>query len=138
MDNMNTPIGKFLYLSKVFDTFDHQIPIKKLEYYGLHGLSINLMENYLPKRKQYVEIDYSDSDMFDLTTGVPQGSILGPLLFIIYMNDIAYASKMFDFIIFAYDTTLSTTITIVVRTSTDQTTSDILNNELSMGKNWLK
>ncbi len=76
--------------------------------------------------------------MLDLTTGVPQVSILDPLLFIIYMNDIDHASKMFDFIIYADDTTLSTTIEIVTRTTTDLTTSDILNNELSMVNNWLK
>ncbi len=77
------------------------------------------MESYLINRKQYVEIDDSKSDMLNLTTGVPQGSILGPLLFIIYMNVIAHSSKMFDFIIYADDTTLSTTIEIVVRTTTN-------------------
>ncbi len=76
--------------------------------------------------------------MLDLTTWEPRGSILGPLLFIIYMNDIAHASKMFHFIIYANDTTLSTTIEIVIRTTTDLTTSDILNNELSMVNNCLK
>ncbi len=75
--------------------------------------------------------------MLDLTTGVPQGSILGALLFIIYMNDIAHASKMFDFIIYADDTTLFTIIEIVVRSTTDLTISVILNNELSMVNNWL-
>ncbi len=74
------------------------------------------MESYLSNRKHYVEIDDSDSDMLDLTTGLPQESILGPLLFIIYMNDMAQSSKLFDFIIYADDTTLSTTIEIVFRT----------------------
>ncbi len=96
------------------------------------------MESHLLNRKQYVEIDDSDSDMLILTTGVPQVSILGPLLFIIYMNDIAYASKLFDFIINADDTTLSTTTEIVVKTTTTLPISDILNNELSMVNNWLK
>ncbi len=96
------------------------------------------MESYLLNRKQYVEIDYSDSDMLILTTGVPQGSILGPLLFIIYMNDIAHASKLLDFIIYADDTTLSTTIEIVVKTTTNLPISDILDNELSMVNKWLK
>ncbi len=96
------------------------------------------MEIYLSNRKQYVEIDDSDFDMLDLTTGVPQGSILGPLLFIIYMNDIAQSSKLFDFIIYADDTTLSTTIEIVVRTTTNVPINDVLNNELSMVNNWLK
>ncbi len=73
--------------------------------------------------------------MLDLTTGVPQGSILGPLLFIIYMNNIAQSSKLFDFIIYADDTTLSTTIEVVVRTTTNVHGSDILNNELSMVNN---
>ncbi len=107
-------------------------------------MSIELIESYLSNRKQYVEIDNSVSDMLDLTTGVPQGSILGPLLFIIYMNDIAHASKMFDFIIYADDTSLSTIIEIVTWSTTDLshlTRSEILNNELStwsMVNNWLK
>ncbi len=65
MDNMNSHI---LDLSKAFDTPDHQILIRKLEYYGLNGLSLKLMESYLLNRKQYVEIDDSDSDMLDLNT----------------------------------------------------------------------
>ncbi len=76
--------------------------------------------------------------MFILTTEVPQGSILGPLLLIIYMNDIAHASTLFDFIIYADHTTLSTTIEIVVKTTTNLPISDILNNELSMVNDWLK
>ncbi len=54
---MNTLVNSFLDLSNAFDTFDHKILIKKLEYYGLHGLSLTLMESYLLNRKQYVEID---------------------------------------------------------------------------------
>ncbi len=86
------------------------------------------MESYLLNRKQYVEIDDSDSDMLILTTGVPQGSIVGPLLFIIYTNDIVHASKHFDFIIYADDNILSSTIEIVVKTTTNLPISDILNN----------
>ncbi len=138
MDNMNSPINIFLDLSKAFDMLNHEILISKLEYYGLHGLSIELVKSYLSNRKQYVEIEESDSDMLSLTIGVPQGSILGPLLFIIYINDIAHASKLFDFIIYADDTTLSTTIEMVFRNTIDQTTSDVLNKELSMINDWLK
>ncbi len=88
------------------------------------------MESYLSNRKQYVEIDDSDSGMLDLTSGVPQGSILSPLLFTIYMNDIAQSSKLRDFVIYVDDTTLSTTTNVPI--------NDILNNELSMVNNWLK
>jgi len=59
----------FLDLSKAFDILDHQILIKKLEYYGLHGPALKLLESYLLNRKQYVEIDESKSDMLHLTTG---------------------------------------------------------------------
>ncbi len=114
MDKNNTTVNIFHDLSKAFDTLNHQIIIDELKYYGLDGLSLKLMENYLSNRKKYVEIDDSKSDMLHLTTGVPQGSILGPLLFIIYINDITHASKIFEFIIYADDTNLSTTIEMVI------------------------
>ena len=91
MDKKTTPVNIYLDLSKAFDTLDHHILIKKLEYYGLHGTSLQLMDSFLTNRKQFVEIDESKSDMLLLPTGVPQGSILGPLLFIIYINDICHS-----------------------------------------------
>ncbi len=132
---MNSPINIFLYLSKAFHMMNHEKLISKLEYYSLHDLSIELLKSYLSNWKQYVEIDESDSVMLCMTIGVLQGSILRTLLFIIYFNDIAYVSKMFYFNIYVNNTTLSTPIEMVFRNTTDQTTSDILNKELSFVHN---
>ncbi len=95
MDKKNTPINVFLDLSKAFDTINLTILLEKLKYYGIDGIALKLMESYMTNRTPYVEIDGVKSDLLNLSTGVPQGSILGPLLFILYINDIANASKVF-------------------------------------------
>ena len=110
MDKSKLPIYIFLDLSKAFDTTNHSILLETLAYNGIKNSPANPFKSYLEDRKQYVEFDDIESDMLSITTGVPQGSILGPLLFIIYINDIAYASKMFELILYADDSTLSTTL----------------------------
>ncbi len=88
MDKMETPIGIFLDLSKAFDTIDHEILLYKLKYYGFNCNALNLMKSYLIDCKQFFQIDDAQSNFSNIITSVPQCSILGPFLFIIYINDI--------------------------------------------------
>ena len=110
MDINEIPLNICLDLSKAFDTIDHTILLSKLKYYGLKGSTLNLFHSYLINRKQYTEIEDITSDILPIQIGVPQGSILGPILFIIYVNDFSQCSNKFDFIMYADDTTLSITV----------------------------
>ena len=98
MDSGDVPISIFLDLSKAFDTLDHDILLDKLSYYGVKETALSLFKSYLSNRKQYVEYLNTTSNFTDIKTGVPQGSILGPLLFIIYINDFPSASTIFSLI----------------------------------------
>jgi hypothetical protein len=95
LDNGNTPIAIFLDLSKAFDTLDHKILLSKLKHYGITNSALNWFASYLTNRNHYVEINQSKSDTVSIPVGVPQGSILGPLLFLIYINDIQKSSLFF-------------------------------------------
>ena len=90
-------------LFKAFDTIDHDILLKKLYHYGIRGKALEWFRSYLTNRKQFVAINGHCSPQQDLDCGVPQGSILGPLLFIIYVNDIQNSSDILHFVLFADD-----------------------------------
>ena len=99
-------IGVFIDLSKAFDTVDHQILLKKLEYYGTTGNCLKWFENYLKDRQKFISFEHNSTKKATETCGVPQGSILGPLLFLLYVNDLHHSSKILNPIMFADDTNL--------------------------------
>ena len=98
--------GIFLNLCKAFDTVDHNILLAKLEHYEIRGLLNEWFCSYLTSRQQFISVNNSDSDPLQITCGVPQGSVLGPVLFLIYMNHFTNCSSIFDFHLFADDTNL--------------------------------
>ena len=105
LENKKYALGVFIDLKKAFDTVDHQLLCRKLGLY-IRGIAHNWITNYLDNRSQFVSIDGYSSDIQAIKCGVPQGSILGPKLFILYVNDICNLSKLEKFIFFADDTNM--------------------------------
>ena len=106
MDKHLFTCGIFIDLKKAFDTVNHQILLSKLNHYGFRGIITKWFESFLCHRTQTLEIINQISDVAIIANGVPQESVLGPLLFLLYINDIHTCSDIFNFYLFADDTNI--------------------------------
>ena len=106
LENKKHVIGLFIDFSKDFDAVDHAIMLCKLSYYGIRGNALKWFESFLRGRQQYVTYNGVSSMKNTFSCGVPQGSILGPLPFLLYINDLSAACKFSSQILFADDTNL--------------------------------
>lgn len=135
VDNREYSIGFFFFdLAKAFDTVNHAILLNKLEHYGTRAIPLLWFKNYSSNRKRCVHYKGIDSEMTDIICGVPQGSVLGPLLFLIYINDISTctSSKVFSF------TLLLMTQTDFIKNKSLNQLPIITNNELTKLSVWFK
>jgi hypothetical protein len=132
LDNKLHTAGIFLDLSKAFDTINHNILLNKLSNYGVRGLANDWLKSYLSDRQQRVLFNNVVSEPTNVACGVPQGSILGPLLFLLYINDLPLCTQKPHFVLFADDTN------ILFSHEDPKTLEDTINTELMHITNWFK
>ena len=120
----------YIDLSKAFDTVNHSILLKKLDHHGIRGVPLELFKSYLSNRKQYTCVNGSKSQELPFEIGVPQGSVLGPLLFLLYINDLPCASQLLTKL-FADDTCL------IFSAKTIDQLEIMINQEMMKMHNWM-
>ena len=131
LDNKELCIGLFLDFAKAFDTINHKILFEKLDFYGIRGIALDWVKSYFKDRKQLTIYENKKSTLENITCGVPQGSVLGPLFFIIYINDIHLTSDKLFFVLFADDTN------ILINDKDPLELQNTLNTELKKIESWL-
>ena len=131
LDNNKYSCGVFIDFRKAFDTVNHSIPIQKLEYCGICDVAYSSFKSYLTDRRQYVHLNGINLETKNINCGVPHGSVLGPILFLLYINDLPNISQKLKFYLFADDTNIyfeSEDLTKLEKT---------MNKELEKLHNWL-
>ena len=131
LDSGNIACGVFIDLKKAFDTVNHKILLKKLLHFGVRGIAYKWFSSYLSNRKQFVSIETSKSCEETVKCGVPQGSVLGPLLFIIYINDLKNVIKYSTLHQYADDTNL------MIADKSIKKINKYINHDLKLLTEWL-
>ena len=134
IDSGNVVFSLFLDFRKAFDCVNHEILVSKLNTCGAHGIALGWFRSYLTNREQCISINNVDLNPKVIQCGVPQGSILGPLLFLIFINDITKCSYQFEYILYADDSILSTCIP----GNNVMDSAELINSELKCLDRWLK